>query len=150
MRVDEAMLCVLSHFFPSSINIIDRMRFDDYVTTVSRRTTSRVFLAKKKLPSRCEQTWTGYRVSFLKREFIALRLHMTADKNDKVVHPRKKRRLLHRLIDKRSRVFRTFTRGHVRQYYICTRLSFRLRRLMRNRNLNTETGTIYHAILRER
>ena len=60
------------------INIVNRIRFDDYVTTDSRQIMSCVFFSKKKLPSRREQTygWTGYRSSFKKR-IIVLRLHVT-------------------------------------------------------------------------
>jgi len=107
------------------------MQFDDYVTTAGERVA---FFSKKKLPSRREQTygWTGYRSSFKKR-IIASAACNTTDKNDKVartIHPRKKRRLLHSLVDKRSRVFHTFTRGllHARRYCIWE-LLYRLRRL---------------------
>jgi len=76
VRVDK------SSFYCSVFSIFDKYRRLHAIRRLCHdppsRRTIRVFLAKKKLPSRREQTygWTGYRSSFKKR-IIALRLHVT-------------------------------------------------------------------------
>lgn len=130
------------------------MQFDDYVTAYRRRTMSRVLLAKKKLPSRRERRygWTDYRSSF-KKSYRASALHVT-----RLTRMTRSRALYTPVksdgycivwsISDRARVSHFYTR-HVRRY--CIRgggASYRLRRLMRNRNLNTRTGTAYSRVLR--
>jgi len=126
-------------FFPSSINII---RFDDYVTTDDQR-TSRVFLVKKKLPSRRERTygWTDYRSSFKKR-VIALRLHVTRLTRSRAWYTPVKSDgyCIAWSINDRA----CFTLLHVDTCDIASEdFILILRRLMRNQSFNTENNFLF-------
>lgn len=87
----------------------DRVRFDDCATIDTTNKPTVFFSREEAVPSRRRaKGWVDNLSILVKERVIALRLHVTRPTKatrSRTILPRKKRRLLHRLVDRRWRVY---------------------------------------------